>query len=270
MITDIKYNKYSVIGAARSGVAVAKLLSSKGFDVFLSESRCKEKIKSSFLNELELNNIICEFGGHSLNVYNCEAMIVSPGIPQNSEIIQIAVNKGIHVFSELEVASWFCPGKIVSITGTNGKTTTTTIIGKILNGSGLNCFVCGNIGTAFSDIVSAMRGKEIAAVETSSFQLDNIKYFKPDIAVLMNITPDHLDRYDHNLSNYIDSKFKLIKNQTTDNFFIFNYDDPVISERISNISNTTLVPYSIKNDLSDIYKISAYWNNNNLYVNSDY
>lgn len=266
MISDIKYKKYSVIGAARSGVAVAKLLQGKGFNVFLSEYQSKGKIKSTFINELESNNINCEFGGHSVNVYNCDAMIVSPGIPQYSEIIQIAVNKGIQVFSELEVASWFCPGKIVSITGTNGKTTTTTLIGEIFNGSGLECFVCGNIGTAFSDVVSSMTGKEIAAVETSSFQLDNIKYFKPDIAVLMNITPDHLDRYDNNLSNYIDSKFKIIKNQTTENYLIYNYDDPVITDRISYISNTTLVPFSIKKILSDNYIISAYWKDNIVYV----
>jgi UDP-N-acetylmuramoylalanine--D-glutamate ligase len=136
-------------------------------------------------------------------------MVVSPGVPQNSKVIRTALEKKIDVISEIELGSWFCKGKIVSITGTNGKTTTTTMIGEICKGAGLETFVCGNIGTAFCDVAENIKDDSIAVIETSSFQLDNIKYFKPMIALLLNITPDHLDRYNHRIGDYINSKHRV-------------------------------------------------------------
>ncbi|MGH2575583.1 MAG: Mur ligase family protein, partial [Ignavibacteria bacterium] len=219
----INYNSFSVIGAARSGVAAAKLLKSRGYKVFLSDSDSEKKINSDFLNEIKKKEIEYELGGHSNKVYENDLIVVSPGVPQNSEVIKNALERGIDVVSEIEMASWFCKGKIVSVTGTNGKTTTTTLIGKILEDAGIKNFVCGNIGTAFSDVVGFIDENDVAVVETSSFQLDNIKYFKPYVSVLLNVTPDHLDRYENSFDNYIQSKIRVFENQNVDDCLIYNY-----------------------------------------------
>ncbi len=214
----MKYNSFSVIGAARSGVAAAKLLKSQGYKVFLSDSSPEEKINKDFVKEIIENGIEHEFGKHSHKVFENDVIIISPGVPQDSEIIQKALSMGKEVVSEIEAASWFYKGKIISITGTNGKTTTTTLTGEIFKDAGINAQVCGNIGVAFSDVVETAKESEVAVVETSSFQLDNIKNFKPYVSVLMNITPDHLDRYEHSYQNYIDSKLKVFENQDSNDY----------------------------------------------------
>jgi UDP-N-acetylmuramoylalanine--D-glutamate ligase len=135
-----KYEKVSVIGAARSGVGAAKLLKKKGYKVFLSDETEEKKINPFFVNELKNNGIDYELGAHSARVFEADLMVVSPGVPQNSQVIQTALNKGIEVVSEVEAASWFCKGKIIAITGTNGNTTTTTLIGEIFKNAGFNTF----------------------------------------------------------------------------------------------------------------------------------
>ncbi|MFI5205815.1 MAG: Mur ligase family protein, partial [Candidatus Paceibacterales bacterium] len=172
-----KYRSFSVIGTARSGVAAAKLLKKKGFNVLLSEAATEEKIDKKFVADIREADINAEFGGHSSKVFENDALVVSPGVEQNSAVIQGALSKGIEVFSEIEIASCFCKGKIIAITGTNGKTTTTTLVGDIFKNAGFNTFVCGNIGTAFSEFAEEMTGDSVAVLEVSSFQLDNIKYF---------------------------------------------------------------------------------------------
>jgi UDP-N-acetylmuramoylalanine--D-glutamate ligase len=263
-----KYKSFSIIGAARSGVAIAKLLKSKGYRVFLSDSGEEKKINVNFLNEIKQSAVPYEFGKHSETVYGNDMVIVSPGVPQDSEVITKSIKAGKEVVSEIEAASWFCKGKIISITGTNGKTTTTTLIGEIFKDAGLKTFVCGNIGTAFADVVDKIGYDGIAVLETSSFQLDNIKTFNPYVSILLNITPDHLDRYGHEYKNYINSKLKVFENQTEDDFFIYDYDDEIIREHIGNRVKAKTIPFSIKKNLSGEFDTSAILKEDNIiYMN---
>ncbi|MFI5144029.1 MAG: UDP-N-acetylmuramoyl-L-alanine--D-glutamate ligase [Ignavibacteria bacterium] len=259
-----KYRSFSIIGAARSGVAAAKLLKSKGYKVLLSDINPEEKINQDFLKEIKQNNIPFESGKHSEKVFENDMIVVSPGVPQSSAVLKKSFELGRDVVSEVELASWFCRGKIISITGTNGKTTTTTLIGELLKDAGLKSFVCGNIGTAFADVVENIGNDGCAVVETSSFQLDNIKTFKPFISILMNITPDHLDRYNHSYPEYIDSKFRVIENQTEDDYFIFDLDDEVIMKNLDKKVKVTPVPFSIKKDPGDKFNTAGFLDGNNI------
>lgn len=259
-----KYKNVSVIGAARSGIAAAKLLQKKGVNVLLSDSSPKNKINPFFLKEIEESEIEAEFNFHSDKVYGSDLVVVSPGVPQNSDVIQKSLAKGIDVISEIELASWFCKGKIVSITGTNGKTTTTTLIGEILKNAGIETYVCGNIGTAFSDVVGSITAKGIAVVETSSFQLDNIKYFKPLIAIILNITPDHLDRYNKQIEEYVHSKNRVYENQDKNDFLIYNNDDTVLKESMKKDIESTAVPFSRSDSVKKEAEQGAYLDNYDL------
>ena len=258
------YHSFSIIGAARSGVAAAKLLKKKGYKVLLSDSGAADKVKKDLLQEIKDNRIDFESGIHSEKVYECDVIVVSPGVPQKSAVIQEALKRGIQVVSEVEAASWFCKGKIIAITGTNGKTTTTTLTGELFKDAGFKTFVCGNIGVAFSDVVDEIDEESVAVLETSSFQLDNIKNFKPYVSVLLNITPDHLDRYDHNFNNYIKSKLKIIEKQDENDFFVYNYDDDVIKQSMNDRIKPKLIPFSIKKDLSKEFETAAYLHENQL------
>lgn len=266
MIKDYKsLNSFSIIGAARSGVAAAKLLKGKGYKVFLSDSGSMQKLNKDFIKELDENQIEYETGKHSEKIYDAGAIIVSPGVPQNSFVIQEAIRRNKDVVSEIEAASWFCKGKIIAITGTNGKTTTTTLIGEIFKDAGLKAFVCGNIGVAFSDVVDKIDENGVAVLETSSFQLDNIKSFKPYISIILNITPDHLDRYEHSIDNYIVSKLRVAENQNENDFFIFDYDDDFIRRSMDKKIKARLIPFSVSTDLSTAgYEYCAYLENNQL------
>ena len=216
--------KVSVIGAVRSGVAVAKLLKSQNANVFVSDLAVADKLQSFILN-LQSEKIEYEVGKHSNRVYECELMVISPGVPSNAPVVLEAQKRNIKVVSELEIGSWFCRAPIVAITGSNGKTTTTTLTGRILNDATKKHVVAGNIGTAFSSIVLELAETDIAVLEVSSFQLDHIDKFRPKISVLLNITPDHMDRYDHSMEKYSASKARVFKNQQTDDILIYNTDD---------------------------------------------
>jgi len=253
-----KYNKISVIGAARSGIAVSKLLKSKGYSVLLSDSGDAEKIYVEFIDKIRSLNIDYEFGKHSEKIFECDLMVVSPGVSQNSELIRKANEKKIDVVSEIEAASWFAKGKLLAITGTNGKTTTTMLTGKIFEDAGYKTFVCGNIGVAFSEIVEQTDDESIIVLETSSFQLDNIKSFKPLIASLINITPDHLDRYENSADKYADSKKRIAENQDENNFLVYNSDDEVVIQKVKDLHRPKRVPVSISEDLSNVFDIAAY------------
>ncbi|HMT12187.1 MAG TPA: UDP-N-acetylmuramoyl-L-alanine--D-glutamate ligase, partial [Ignavibacteria bacterium] len=218
---------------------------------------------SAFLDEIRNNEIAHELGSHSTRVYDADVMVVSPGVPQTSEVIQTAIKKGIDVVSEIEAASWFCKGKVIAITGTNGKTTTTTLIGEMFKDAGYKTFVCGNIGIAFSDIVDQTDEKSIIVLETSSFQLDNIKTFRPFISILMNITPDHLDRYE-SFEIYIESKMRIAENQDKTDYFVFNYDDELVKNSTRMNPNVQQSAFSLNPAVKDSVAAGAYLNNLDL------
>ena len=220
---DIKNKKISIIGAVKSGIGAAKMIKNLGGIPFVSDSGSKEKLFDS-IETLVSNQIEFEIGKHSERVFDCDFIVISPGVPSNSFIIQNAINKKIKIISEIELASYFCKGKIIAITGTNGKTTTTSLTGHILKTCGFNTYVAGNIGNAFSEIALDVKPDEIVVLEVSSFQLDFIESFKPYIAMILNITPDHLNRYDNKYKNYIDAKLRIYMNQSNDDYLIINKD----------------------------------------------
>ncbi len=216
----------SVLGAARSGISIARLLKSQGASVFVSDKKAKEEAAQE-IRTLENLGVPYEFGAHSDRIFDADFIVVSPGVPSNSNLVQHALKVGLSVFSEVEAASWFCRAPLVAITGSNGKTTATTLTGKIFEKAGWKTVVAGNIGFPLSDYVLDLDEKSVAVVEVSSFQLDHIETFKPKVAVLLNITPDHLDRYE-NYQAYMDSKFKIFMNQAGNDFSIYNYDDEAV------------------------------------------
>ncbi len=232
MNKDLSNKKITVIGAARSGIGASLLASRKGAKVFLSDSGTP-KLPEDLLHHFKSLNIEMEFNGHSDKVYDCDFIVASPGVPVDSEVLIKAQLKGIPIYSELEFASWFAKGKIIAVTGTNGKTTTTSLIYHILKNAGFKALIGGNIGEAFSNIVEQTDDDTITALEVSSYQLDLIDSFHPNVAIILNITPDHLDRYENDFSKYISSKFRITKNLDESNLFIYNKDDDKIVNNLS-------------------------------------
>jgi len=211
-----------VLGAAESGVGAAILAKAKGYVVFVSDSGT---IKEAYKNDLISYNISFEEGGHSEEkILSADCIIKSPGIPEKAEIVKKAREKNILIISEIEWASWFTKARIIGITGTNGKTTTTLLTYHILKTAGLNVGLAGNVGKSFAKSV-AEDSFDYYVLEISSFQLDDIRHYKNNIAILTNITPDHLDRYHYNLEEYIDSKFRITNNQDKEDYFIYDADD---------------------------------------------
>jgi len=247
--TLLHKKKVSVIGAARSGIAVAQLLRSQGADVFVSDSSSAEKLQSSISNLL-IEKIEFEVGKHSDLVYHCDLMVISPGVPNNAPVVLEAQKRNIKIVSELEVGSWFCRSPIVAITGSNGKTTTATLIGRILDHAKKKHVVAGNIGTAFSSIVLDLAETDVAVLEVSSFQLDHIEAFRPKISILLNITSDHMDRYDHSMEKYADSKARIFKNQQPDDVLIYNGDDEW-TNRVVSQAQSRKVAFSIQQKLNE-------------------
>ena len=214
--------KIAILGAGESGAGTAVLAKKQGFEVFVSDfGKIKDKYKKA-LNDLRVE---WEEGGHNeARILEADIVMKSPGIPEKAPMVQKLVEKGIPVISEIEFASKFTNAKIIGITGSNGKTTTTKWVYHILNNAGLSVGMAGNVGDSFAKQV-AEENFDWYVLELSSFQLDGIVEFRPHIAVLTNITPDHLDRYEYKLENYIESKFRITKNQTEEDFFIYDADD---------------------------------------------
>lgn len=222
--------KISILGAGESGVGAAILAKKQGWEVFVSDFG---SIKDEFKNELTENGFNWEEGKHSEEIIlNSDLIIKSPGIPDKAPIIKKLKEKGIKIISEIEFGGYYSKAKTICITGSNGKTTTTMLTYHILKKAGLNVGLAGNVGKSYAKQI-ANDDFDIYVLELSSFQLDDMFEFKADIAVLMNITPDHLDRYNYEMQNYVDSKFRIIQNQTNENWFIYNYDDPIIQAEIS-------------------------------------
>lgn len=214
-----------ILGAGESGAGAAVLAKKEGFDVFVSDMSA---IHDKYKTLLNAHNIEWEEKHHSEEkILNADEIIKSPGIPKEAPMIQKAMAKGIHIISEIEFAARYTNAKMVCITGSNGKTTTTSLIYHIFKKAGIDAGLAGNIGHSLA-LQVAEQPKPVYVIELSSFQLDNMYDFKADIAILLNITPDHLDRYDFCMQNYVDAKMRIIQNQTEDDAFIYWNDDPII------------------------------------------
>ena len=219
-----------VLGAAESGVGAAILAQKEGFDVFLSDMG---SIKPHYKEMIEEKGIPWEENGHTESlILNADEVIKSPGIPENAPMIQKVKEAGIPIISEIEFAGRYTHAKMICITGSNGKTTTTSLIYHIFRNAGYNVGLAGNIGRSLALQIAEGRNYDYYIIELSSFQLDNMYKFRANIAILLNITPDHLDRYDYNMQNYADSKMRIIQNQTSDDAFIYWNDDPIIKREL--------------------------------------
>ena len=218
-----------ILGAGESGAGAAVLAKLKGFDVFVSDL---SKIKDKYKSLLDKHNIEWEEGHHSEEkILNANEVIKSPGIPSQVPIVKKLINKGIHIISEIEFAGRYTNSKMICITGSNGKTTTTSLIYHIFKDAGYDVGLAGNIGKSLA-LQIAESPHKYYIIELSSFQLDNMYDFHANIAILLNITPDHLDRYDYKFENYASSKMRIIQNQTKDDSFIYWNDDPVIQKEL--------------------------------------
>lgn len=231
-----------VLGGGESGIGSAVLAKLKGFDVFLSDSG---KISAENIDLLKKYCIEFEQGGHTMEkILNADEVIKSPGIPETVPLIVAIKEKGIKIISEIEFAGRYDKAKKICITGSNGKTTTTSLIYFMLKNANLNVGLAGNIGQSYAYQV-ATENFDYYVLELSSFQLDGMYDFKADIAILMNITPDHLDRYDYNMQNYINSKFRITQNMREEDCFIFCADDPITVEHLEKIViRAKMLPFS--------------------------
>ena len=245
---ELNNKKLIILGGGESGVGAAILGKKEGYDVFLSDGGM---LKEKYKNDLLVNGIAFEEGHHDeVKILAADEVVKSPGIPEKNEMMQKIRAKGIQVISEIELAYRHKgDSKIVAITGSNGKSTTTSLIYHICQVAELDCALVGNIGYSFARQV-AEDPKPLYIAEISSFQLDDIITFRPDIAILMNITEDHLDRYEYKFENYINSKFRIIENQTVDDIFIYNLDDEVITKKLTNLKiQTNQLPFSMKQEV---------------------
>ena len=218
-----------VLGGGESGVGAAYLANKNGMNVFLSEINI---IENSYKKILIDNGIEFEEGKHSLNkILKANEIIKSPGIPNDCDLVLKILKNNIPIVSEIEFASRFTNAKIIGVTGSNGKTTTTCLIYHILKSSGLNVGICGNIGNSFAFLISKNKF-DFIVIELSSFQLEGVFQFRPKIAVITNLSPDHLERHDNSFKKYIDAKFNIISNQLSSDFLIYNGDDTIIEKEI--------------------------------------
>lgn len=238
----------AILGAGESGVGAAILAKKAGYQVFVSDKGTIAPEFKATLTDLDLD---FEEGTHSEErILSAEVIVKSPGIPDKAPLIKAASSKGIPIISEIEFAGWFNTARTICVTGSNGKTTTASLLFHILKKAGVKVGLAGNIGESFAKQV-AREHYDWYVLELSSFQLDGMFDFRADIAILTNITPDHLDRYDYNMQNYTDSKFRIVQNQTENDWFIYNYDDPIIQAELQKRTiPSKKAPFSIKEELS--------------------
>lgn len=234
----IKGRKIGVIGMARSGVAAALLARRLEGVPFVTDSSPREKLAAR-IGRLNEAGIPFETDSHTDQILSSDYVVISPGVPLTADIVTRVRGRRIPIFSELEFASWVCRGSIIAVTGSNGKTTTTTLLGEILKAAGLKAYVCGNIGQPLADIADSVGADEFAIVEVSTFQLETIDQFRPRIALLLNLTPDHLDRHG-TFQVYKELKFRVTENQEADDLFITNGDDPETKKSTINTKATRL------------------------------
>jgi UDP-N-acetylmuramoylalanine--D-glutamate ligase len=251
----------AILGAGESGTGAALLAKAKGHLPFVSDMG---SIKDKYKKELEENALAYEEGKHTEEkILAADLVIKSPGIPDKAPLIKKLKEKGTKIISEIEFASYYTKKKMICITGSNGKTTTTMLTHHILKKAGLKAELAGNVGKSLARQVMGEE-PDFYVVELSSFQLDNMYEFRADIAILLNITPDHLDRYNYEMQNYVDSKFRVIQNMTQHDWFIYNADDPVIMKEIEKRKiNAQMAPFSIEKEEGMI----GYVNNNQININ---
>lgn len=249
-----------ILGGGESGVGTAILAKQKGWSVFLSD---RGTLKPQYRDTLSRQDIDYEEGSHDeARILAADCIMKSPGIPDKADIIKKAREKQIPIISEIEFASQYTQSTIVAITGSNGKTTTTLLTHHIFKEAGLEVGLGGNIGYSFAELV-AHGNPPYYVLEISSFQLDGIEHFAPHIAVLLNITPDHLDRYDYKFENYIASKFRIAMNQTADDYFIYDADDPVINDWLATHPlKPKCIGFSIEKELSE----GAFLKDNKIHI----
>jgi UDP-N-acetylmuramoylalanine--D-glutamate ligase len=255
-------NKHIVIlGAGESGVGAALLAKKQEWNVFVSDAG---KIKADYKTELDNNQIEWEENTHSIDrIFQAELIVKSPGIPEKTDLMRALRNKQVKIISEIEFAGYYTRGKSICVTGSNGKTTTTMLTHHILKKAGWDVGLAGNVGKSFAKQV-AEGDHDWYVLELSSFQLDDMFDFKADIGILTNISPDHLDRYENQMQKYVDSKFRILNNQNHEDWFIYNYDDPIIREELSKRKlSMNLAPFSLKEEI----KVGAYAVNNQLIIN---
>ena len=252
-----------ILGGGESGVGTAILGKKKGYDVFVSDFG---KIKNNYKEVLILNKIKFEDEQHTEElILNADVVMKSPGIPDKSPIVKKLKGKNIPVISEIEFTAQFTNATTIGITGSNGKTTTTMLVYHLLKQGGLNVGLAGNIGKSFAWQVSEDK-HDLYVLELSSFQLDGIENYKPHIAIITNISPDHLDRYDYNYEKYIASKFRITMNQTEEDYLIYDADDEAINNWLkNNKTRAKLVPFS----LTKQFEFGAYEAENNININTN-
>jgi UDP-N-acetylmuramoylalanine--D-glutamate ligase len=238
---------YSILGAARSGLAVAALLRSEGARVFVSDARPAES-SAEAIRRLDAMGASYEFGGHTRNVLDASTLVLSPGVPDTIPIVRMAAESGMTITNEIEIAARRCRGSIVAITGTNGKTTTTELAGHIFRAAGRRTFVAGNVGIPFSEVAREADEDSVVVLEMSSFQLEHIADFKPRVAVVLNITPDHLDRY-ADFAAYAEAKFRITMNQDAGDTLIYNADDLALAS-LPERSGARALGFSIRRELA--------------------
>jgi UDP-N-acetylmuramoylalanine--D-glutamate ligase len=232
--SEVRTKQVTVVGGARSGRAVAQLLAEAGADVFLTEQGPAPEGLADALHEAGVDY---EFGGHTPRVLDADFFVLSPGVPTQSNVAQQALRSGIPLYSEIEAASWFCEAPIVAVTGTNGKTTTTSLAGHVFRNAldddpDRETVVAGNIGFPFSDYVMDVAPTDVVVLEVSSFQLDHVDTFHPRVSVILNITPDHLDRYDNDFHAYAQAKFRILENQEAGDVVVYNRDDELVRNHV--------------------------------------
>jgi UDP-N-acetylmuramoylalanine--D-glutamate ligase len=257
----VKGQRLAILGAGESGVGAAYLAQQQGYDVFVSDFG---EIADNYKQQLTDWKIPFEEKQHTEEkILNAGEVIKSPGIPDKAPIVKKIKEKGIPVISEIEFAARYTNAKIIGITGSNGKTTTTSLTYHILKNAELNVGLAGNIGKSFAYQVATEKF-DYYVLELSSFMLDDMYDFKADIAVLLNITPDHLDRYDYKMENYAASKFRILQNQTADDHFIYCADDP---ETLKVMESRTIIPQLLPFSIEKIINKGAYLDNDNIVIN---
>jgi UDP-N-acetylmuramoylalanine--D-glutamate ligase len=239
-----------ILGAGESGTGAAILARTKGFDVFVSDAG---KIKPFYRELLDEYQVIYESGGHTERlITNATEVIKSPGIPESAPIVKLLRKKEVQILSEIEFAGRYTNAKKICVTGSNGKTTTTSLIHHMMRKAGLNVGMAGNVGRSFAYMV-ATEAFDYYVLELSSFQLDGMYQFKADIAIMLNITPDHLDRYDYNFQNYVDSKFRVTQNLTEEEYFVFCSDDEITIKELEKIvSRAEQLPFAYQKKEKDV------------------
>ncbi|MCY4225912.1 MAG: UDP-N-acetylmuramoyl-L-alanine--D-glutamate ligase [Bacteroidetes bacterium] len=249
--SSVTGKQVTVLGSGRSGRAVSNLLVRSGAAVFLSDCHRMDAQTRRWCHQRGIDYEEC---GHTEAVLQADFVVISPGVPSSDGFVQQALAMDIPIYSELEVASWYAPGgPVIAITGTNGKTTTASLIAHMLNTSHRSSVLAGNIGTPLSEHVLDLDSDTVIVLEVSSFQLDHVDSFRPDVSVLLNITSDHLDRYDGHFEHYAQSKLRIYENQSTQDVVVYNYDDTLVRKQVEFFTSTSDVqglPFSCQVELS--------------------